>query len=166
MKWQTAIVFIICLVVSAQHAHAGCELPDVNVYPSRSITEHDSIVFEVYTIMPSLPAFLFEPTEVTWQDNEVVINIHVDSGFSQAITSFVEHVPLGKVAAGVYHYTVIVEKAFGETATVMGTFTVVAAQGPDQCEHLYWSDRDTRSFKRSDLDSDQRRLVAPFIVSG
>lgn len=166
MKWQTAIIFIFCLVVSAQHAHGGCERSYVNVYPSGTITTQESIVLEVFMITASYPAFLFEPTEVTWEDNEVVVNIHVGSGFSSAIDSIVERVPLGSLAAGVYRYTVIVDRGYGEPANITGTLTVTAEQRPDQCEHLYWGDTRTNSFKRSDLDGEQRQIVAPFIVSG
>ena len=166
MKWQTAIVFIICLVVSAQHAHGGCEHSYVNVYPSGTITTQESIVLEVFIITGSGPAFLFAPTEVTWEDNEVVVNIHVSSGLLGVIESIVERVPLGSLAAGVYRYTVIVDRGYGEPASVTGTLTVTAEERPDRCEHLYWGDARTNSLKRSDLDGEQRQIVAPFIVSG
>ena len=137
MKCQTAIVFIICLAVSGQHAHAGCELPDVNLYPSGTITTQESIVLEIFVMTPSTPPLVFEPTEVTWQDSEVVVNIHVSSGFLQAISSIVERVPLGSLAAGVYRYTVILDRGYGEAVSVTGTFNVTSEQRPDQCQHLY-----------------------------
>lgn len=96
------------VVVSSSSVRAFV-IDSVSISPGGEITPTDPIHLEVLIFTSSASAFLYQPTEVVVDGNEILITIYIDAGILAMLDSLVETVQLGTLEPGDYIYTVHLE---------------------------------------------------------
>lgn len=98
---------------------------EVRIYPKGVINPEDQVVIEVLVTTVHAPTFLYQPFTVTFQGNEVVIDLFVDMGPFTAVDHLLVPVEVGQFSAGAHGYTVAVHDPSGAVADlVTGSFEV------------------------------------------
>ena len=100
----------------------------VEVQPGGKITPLDSVVLQVEITTPGMPAFLFQPTEVRFLEDGILVDVFVDTGLLTALDYLREDVSLGRLPAASYPYHVHLAPGYFAgwgIRDVKGSFVVV-----------------------------------------
>lgn len=117
------------------------QIQHVRIYPTFQITERDEITFEVF-ITTGQTLFLTEPVRITVEDNQIAIDIFVETGAIWA-PFFLTTARTTRLPAGEYGYTITVHPDVGEADAVGGQLTVAPGYPvPPWADprELYWYD--------------------------
>ena len=123
-----AIVLTLAAAFSPGTAPAF-SITDVSVLPADTPRPFDDVMLQIDVFSPNLDPFLVFPTEVSVQDNQILVDLFMDSSLLTVPDSLTEIVSVGALAPGNYDYTVSVFFASGLPLILadqmQGSFTVI-----------------------------------------
>jgi len=116
----------------------------VTVLPTCTINPDDRIVIEVLLRSGSMPTYLFEPTQLRVNGNEIVVDMFATSGMFDALSSLLVPVDIGSLPVGAYAYTINLHNlGWPDVQATVGSFDVDLQRCnslPRGSRHLYWAD--------------------------
>ena len=135
--------WLILLVTSASLANnaEGFSIQAVTVSPGQYVAPFVQVQLIVDIVTPSMPEFLYAPTQVSSNANGIHVDIYPNSGMITAIGSLRETVTLGTFPVGTYPYEVEIHPAFTVnwgTRTMSGAFAVIQPVPTVSIRTTYW----------------------------
>jgi probable HAF family extracellular repeat protein len=126
----------VALVVLVSFEPAVACIDRVIVRPIGALTTEDTVALEIQIVTPTAPAHLAEPTVVTINGHQILVDLYADGGVIDMIDFLIETVDLGMLPADTYTYEIVQHPTeYCDSQTVSGTFCVDEAgcQG-DECQ--------------------------------
>src|SRR4051812_16020528 len=128
MKTFRLLASLFAAATLTANVASGFSIASVSLSPGNYVAPWYPVQMTVNITTPSMPAFLYAPTQVTSNSSGIHIDIFPESGVMTAIGSLRETVQLGSFPIGTYQYEVVLhpghEVNWG-TRTNRGGFTVV-----------------------------------------
>jgi len=138
---------VLCASAVAEH------IIDVSILPTCAIGPEDRVTLEAFVGTNYTTGFLDQVSEVAVNQDQVLVDVYVDSCCSPATDVMLATVDLGTFEPGTYEYTLTLHHGT-DVDTAVGSFSV----GMEPClpavrplARVYWTDSASRVIKRVDL---------------